>query len=211
MEYDYAYRMGKPIIVFLHSDIESLPLNKSEKTKIGRQRLNKFRKKVSNGREIAYWTNKDNLKAKVILAIRAVISDYPSGGWIKAENVLEETLTNSSEDAENSFKDIYNELYFVLVDIREAIRNGDSMRISESVSIAESRLRKIYYKAEFYRYSKKDEVNKANTIINQWNSFSRYYNAFVNAPDRMIAEAQYNGKKAEEKFNMLVDLVVKNL
>ncbi len=176
-----------------------------------RLRLNKFRKKVSNGREIAFWTNKDNLKAKVILAIRAVISDYPSGGWIKAENVLEETLTNSSEDAENSFKDIYNELYFVLVDIREAIRNGDSMRINESVSKAESRLRKIYYKAEFYRYSKKDEVNKANTIINQWNSFSRYYNAFVNAPDRMIAEAQYNGKKAEEKFNMLVDLVVKNL
>ena len=97
MEYDYAYKIGKPILVFQHNDIGMLSLNKSEKTKSGRQRLNRFREKTSDNREVAYWTNKDNLKSKVIFAIRTLIKDYPSGGWVKAGSDIDQMPVASND------------------------------------------------------------------------------------------------------------------
>lgn len=84
MEFNYAYKIGKPIIAFINKDINTIPLNKSETTQIGRKRLEKFQKKASNGRMVRFWTNKDNLKSAVLVSIPAFIEDTPTNGWIKA-------------------------------------------------------------------------------------------------------------------------------
>ena len=99
MEFDYALSTGKPIIAFIHSMPEKLPYEKNEKTKLGIQRLNKFRNKVKTNRMIQYWTNKDNLKAAIHNSIPSLIKDNPSGGWTKQNGlILETSSTRSSND-----------------------------------------------------------------------------------------------------------------
>lgn len=211
MEFDYAHKNGKPIIVFLHSDIESLPLSKSERTKIGRQRLRRFMIKVSNGREMTYWTNKDNLKSRVIMAIRATIRDFPSYGWIKVNKDIEDILKNTDDAEKKSFAQIYNELFPVLIDFREYLRKADSRQIKQSVDKLQTIMQCLYYEAERCRYSHKSDSRKAGAIVNKWNDFSVYYNLYVDAQDRMSEDAQNEVKKAEDELLELVDMIAKNL
>ena len=208
MEYDYAIQSGKPIIVFIHSEPHLLPLMKSEETKLGKQRLNKFIKKASTGREVAFWTNKDNLKSKVIIAILAMIRDYPTGGWVK---VVEESSEDSSENIGDIFKEKLNEIYPLLIEYREAIRKLNSIRVNETTETIQHVLQDLYYLTERYRYSEFEEVKNACEIIDKWNNFTVYFNAFANASNRMSDEAQNNARKAEELFSAIVDLVVKSL
>src|SRR5690242_20626815 len=42
MEYQYALSIGKPTIAFLHKDIGLIPVNKSEATQEGKDKLTKF-------------------------------------------------------------------------------------------------------------------------------------------------------------------------
>ena len=211
MEFDYARRIGKPIIVFQHKDIESLPLSKSEKTQIGRQRLKKFLSKASSDREIAYWTNKDNLKAKVIQAIQAIIRDCPAYGWIKVNKEIEEKLSNSVDNTEKSFERLYSELFPLLVDFRESIKSTDIESINRCIDKVHSLMSSLYYMAEYNRYTDEEKSKMANVVIGKWNGFLHYYGKFVDASDRTADEAQKAAKKAEKIFSELVDLVVKNM
>lgn len=105
MEYDYALITGKPIIVFIHNDINSIPSSRCEHSKTGQMKLNKFRKKVSDKRMIQYWTNKDNLKSAVLQSVPAMIQDSPAKGWIKAGDIVD---SNSLLSIINSEFDIYS-------------------------------------------------------------------------------------------------------
>src|SRR5271169_4171714 len=49
-EYDYAVRQGLWVIALLHDNPDEIPLGKSEKDPAARERLQKFREKVSKGR-----------------------------------------------------------------------------------------------------------------------------------------------------------------
>lgn len=102
MEYDYALKTGKPIIVFIHNDINSIPLCKCEQTKKGQSRLNKFRKKVSDVRMVQYWTNKDNLKSAVLQSVPAMVQASPTKGWIRAGDIIDSyghiSIVNSEFD-----------------------------------------------------------------------------------------------------------------
>ena len=54
MEYDYAHKQGKPIVAFICRDIDSLPMKFCEKTSVGKARLAKFIKKVSDNGGICH-------------------------------------------------------------------------------------------------------------------------------------------------------------
>ncbi len=103
MEYDYAVKTGKPIIVFLHKNYEALPHSKCERSKTGENRLINFRGKASNGREVAFWTNKDNLKSAVINSISETKKDYPDGGWVRADEAFLQGIMSNSGDIIDTF------------------------------------------------------------------------------------------------------------
>ncbi len=46
LEYDYAVESKKPILAFLHENIDDLPSSKVEKSEIAQNRLNSFREKA---------------------------------------------------------------------------------------------------------------------------------------------------------------------
>ena len=105
MEFDYAVQTGKPIIAFIHREIENIPEKKSESSQAGKNRLKKFRVKAETGRMVAYWTNKDNLKSAVLTSIPSLIKDSPSVGWIKAGDIVD---FNSKLDIIDSENDTYS-------------------------------------------------------------------------------------------------------
>lgn len=83
MEYDYAFSKGKPIVVFLHKDRMSLPLDKTEKR--NKKRLEDFIKKVSNNREVRYWDNSADygLQKLITQAIDHLKQTDPAPGWVR--------------------------------------------------------------------------------------------------------------------------------
>lgn len=83
MEFRYALETNKPIIAFIHREPEMIIGKNCESTKVGRARLEKFRKLAKTGRLVKFWSNKDELKSEVVLSIPQLIRDVPSMGWEK--------------------------------------------------------------------------------------------------------------------------------
>jgi hypothetical protein len=91
-EHDYARNAGIPILAFLHEDPASLGPEKTEKTKIGRQRLSKFRRKLEAARFCAYWRTVQDLELKVATSLIQQINQYPRGGWVRASRMPESAV-----------------------------------------------------------------------------------------------------------------------
>lgn len=92
-EYDYAIEKGIPVLVFLHDDPYNLPAEKREDDK--RELLEKFRKKVSDGRLCKLWHTPSELIASVIISLGEEVANNPQLGWIRG-NKKNETIINSS-------------------------------------------------------------------------------------------------------------------
>ena len=87
-EFDYAVKRGIPILVFMHKHPENLPAKYIEKTDVGKELLDAFRKKVCKDRMVAYWENADELSRKIISGLREEIEIYPRAGWIKGDEKI---------------------------------------------------------------------------------------------------------------------------
>lgn len=109
MEFDYAKAKKIPIIAFLHKDLDSIPLGKSEKEEEKRKLLERFRAKVSSERLVKFWSNADELCGQVAVSLLQTISSFPAIGWVRANmqtNVesLQEINTLRKELAESKNK-----------------------------------------------------------------------------------------------------------
>lgn len=96
MEYDYAVSKKIPIAVFPVQSLDKLTGDKIDRESPKTELLDKFRKKIMADRMAALWSNKDDLKAKVISSIHNLISQSPRPGWVKADNIIEEK--NEADD-----------------------------------------------------------------------------------------------------------------
>lgn len=68
-EYDYAVAQKKPVLAFLHKDIDSLPGSKIEITDVGKRKLQAFREKIQSSKHCNFWKNGDQLSARVIASL----------------------------------------------------------------------------------------------------------------------------------------------
>ncbi|MDO5324491.1 MAG: DUF4062 domain-containing protein [Clostridia bacterium] len=89
-EFDYALKNGIPVIAFVVDDIENLPGKKCEQTDTGREKLNDFRTKVCKGRMVKFYSNVDDLKAKVVTSINHCKNYIPRIGWVRADSLQKE-------------------------------------------------------------------------------------------------------------------------
>lgn len=83
MEYRYALEKDIPVFSFVHNDINSISLQKSEKNEINRKKLDNFIKCVSNGKMVKFWNGKEDLAGKVSRTMISAIERHPSVGWIR--------------------------------------------------------------------------------------------------------------------------------
>jgi hypothetical protein len=84
-EYDYAVSRGLRVIALLHENPGEISLAKSEQEPAGREKLQKFRDKVSRGRLVKYWQSSTELPALVVLNLSHATSAYPAVGWVRAD------------------------------------------------------------------------------------------------------------------------------
>lgn len=86
MEYRYALERGKPIIGFVHKDIEKIPSGKFDTDSQKQERLSSFRALVQK-KLVRYWETPVELWSVVSRSIIKLIKDSPAVGWIKGDNL----------------------------------------------------------------------------------------------------------------------------
>jgi hypothetical protein len=86
-EYDYALETGKPVLALLHQKPDLLPREKTETEAEAWKKLQAFRAKVEKRHTCVYWTNAEDLKAKVIIGITTAVKRTPGVGWVRADQV----------------------------------------------------------------------------------------------------------------------------
>lgn len=106
-EFDYAVSKGIPIMVFNHKDFTTLPGYKIEQQVKNRKKLVAFKKKVSEGKLINFWTNADDLALAVAKSLPKVFEQHPQTGWVKANTVVS---SDSPEDIKSIKVDKYKKL-----------------------------------------------------------------------------------------------------
>ena len=99
-EFDYAVNLEIPVIACIHSNPDSLPVNKSDIEPNAKQKLNEFRNKVMHHRMVSYfsWNNPSDLSAEVVVALINTINDYPRPGWERVTSYENSDLLNQIND-----------------------------------------------------------------------------------------------------------------
>jgi hypothetical protein len=91
-EYAYAVEQSKVVLAFLHGDLGSIPVAKSDTDPSLVNRLNAFRSKTSKGRLVQFWKARDDLKAKIITSLAKAMNESPGVGWIRGNAAATEDL-----------------------------------------------------------------------------------------------------------------------
>ena len=90
-EYEYAISTKKPVIALLHENPDNLPREKTETDGTTWEKLKMFRSKVEKRHTCVYWNNSEQLKAKLIVGLTAETKRHPTVGWVRADQVPDQT------------------------------------------------------------------------------------------------------------------------
>ena len=87
MEFEYAYKIKKPIIAILYEHPEKLSLENSEIDQEKREKLMQFRKRLESERIVQYWTSLEDLAFAISQSLVTAIEEYEYTlkGWIRPE------------------------------------------------------------------------------------------------------------------------------
>lgn len=91
-EFDYAISKGIPVVSFIHEDPGNLPVKKSDLDPMAAGKLAEFRNKVRTGRLVNFWSNKDDLGAKVVIGLIHAIKTNKRPGWNRGGSRSNEDL-----------------------------------------------------------------------------------------------------------------------
>ncbi len=97
-EYDYAVGHGLKVIALLHENPDEIPLGKSEKDPVLRDRLQRFRDKASKGRLVKFWKTAGDIPGLVALSLSSTIKMFPAVGWVRANRAASEELLSEVND-----------------------------------------------------------------------------------------------------------------
>jgi hypothetical protein len=88
-EYEYAKRIGKPRLAFLHGMPDDLPRKLTEPTKAGMEKVRKFRHMLQNDLLCKYWSRGgDELAGKVVSSLNNAALTDPQPGWVRGNSLL---------------------------------------------------------------------------------------------------------------------------
>ena len=91
-EHDYAISIGLKVLTFIHESPDDIPVSKSDIDPLLREKLNAFRKRVSENRLVKFWKSADELPGLVALSLSKTIKIYPAVGWVRAGNLSHDDL-----------------------------------------------------------------------------------------------------------------------
>lgn len=107
MEFDFAVSTNKPIICFLHQDIDELKGTKIEKKEELQKKLENFREKVQQ-KHCKFWKSSDDLGGKVSRSLLQLKKKHPSDGWIPGKYAADEKLFRTLEELREKIHELKN-------------------------------------------------------------------------------------------------------
>lgn len=112
-EYRYAVAKKMPILAFLHQNIDLLPVIKVGATDEERERVKNFHSTVkAAGRLVDFYSNEEELRYKIAMAIPKITNDVPMPGWVRADQAEQAIATakdfSGIQDLQNQLNEIQN-------------------------------------------------------------------------------------------------------
>jgi hypothetical protein len=89
VEFDYARRIGKPVLPFFHTDPRSLPDADTEPVNL--ERLERFKNRVASHHSPQFWSETFELRPLVQQALAEVKQRRPAAGWTRIESLEQPT------------------------------------------------------------------------------------------------------------------------
>lgn len=186
MEFDYAVSTGKPILAFIHENIDSLPRSKTESTSRKAHYLETFRKKVCTGRIIKKWDNKDNLKSAILMTLSELKDTTDAYGWIRADFKLEQQSFSFFEQQRSQFemkiKQLEKSLYDSVTEIKK--KSGEIDGLNDTIDYLKNQLSQL--SEENLRLSKKITQN-----LNFWSCLlhiNTSYQYITDSSERLLED-----------------------
>lgn len=152
-EYDIAVDSDIPVLAFLHKNISSIPLGKTDENKALLAKVKKFRRKVERGGQtVKYWENPDDLKAKVLSSIPQAIELQPRIGWVRANSVISGDAQKEVERLQKEIEKYQNEVKRLEVIVKEndeILKNKDKEyqkeieRLNVQIKSLEAELKRV--------------------------------------------------------------------
>lgn len=97
MEFDYAVSTGKPIIAFLHENLDNLSAADVEKTEPMQTKLNAFREKAK-AKHCKFWSTPEDLGGKVSRSLVQLKKRHPSLGWVPGKYAATEAMLREMQE-----------------------------------------------------------------------------------------------------------------
>lgn len=96
-EFLYAKDQGVPIIAFIKESGLPVKEKDTELSPEKKEKLKKFIEKVKEDREVAWWTTKEDLSNKVLLALHKEFDENERFGWIRNQGLSNEDFNLKNE------------------------------------------------------------------------------------------------------------------
>lgn len=97
MEFDYAVSTNKPIIAFLHENLDNLNTANTEKSEAMQEKLNVFREKAK-GKHCKFWNTPEDLGGKVSRSLIQLKKRHPSLGWVPGKYAATESMLREMQE-----------------------------------------------------------------------------------------------------------------
>jgi hypothetical protein len=122
MEFDYAVSINKPIMCFLHQNLDDLTGSKIEKLEEAQKKLENFRTKAQE-KHCKYWKNGDDLGGKISRSLVQLRKKHPSHGWIPGKYAADEKLFRRLEEMRVKIQELEEEKKKVFDSEPESAKN----------------------------------------------------------------------------------------
>lgn len=87
MEYDYAVELGIPVMGFVPTYADEIPVGKTDKNEAAAEKLAEFRAKIQK-KMTKDWKNAEDLGSKVTRGLIHLIKTNPRPGWVRGDKAM---------------------------------------------------------------------------------------------------------------------------
>lgn len=160
MEFDYALKLRKPILAFLHKNPGQIPADRSEQDPKKLKKLNAFRKKIKTDRVVKFYETPDQLKTHVVNALSDAFASQgtpqSAQGWVRAGSAT--NVEGGLSEFREAFRDLSHEkmlmnsetVYIVLNDGRGWIdSNRDLLEARSTVPNQKTYILVLHPRSDF--------------------------------------------------------------
>lgn len=131
-EYEYAISKGIPVIAFLRSSIDKLPVCDTDGNDEKRAKLERFREEVAQGRMIRFWDTEDELASQVAVSLPQAFKLHPAAGWVRGGTGASEETLLKLLDANHRIAELEDQIRSL-----QTRSNGTLSPLSEQLSLDE--------------------------------------------------------------------------